>query len=82
MDSANTDLTKPYNAGLMARYKFIKNGKSFELEGNLFEDLLRLDSPILNGVPIRIRFTPSSDSFRLMSSNPASKFKVVLEKVK
>jgi hypothetical protein len=83
MDGSNPDpKSQNWNTGLLIRYRMIKNGKSFEVEGKLFEDLFNLDNPILNGVPIKIRLTPSPNPFRLMSSIPANNYKLVLEEVK
>ena len=73
---------KPFNTSLRSRYERIKNGKSFDLEGGLFADVCKLDSPILNGVSIRIRLTQSSNAFRLLATTPTMNYKLVLEEVK
>ena len=71
----------PINDGMIMRYRIVKD-KSFDMEGFLFSDIFKLENPILNGVPIRVRLTPSPDSFRLVSPQSAKNFKLAIQEAK
>ena len=78
---ATKPLGIPINDGLTLRYNRAGiNG--FEMEGGLFADIFQMDNPILNGVPIRVRLTPSPDSFRLIADQPSKNYKLILEDAK
>ena len=57
----------------------MQNGQTFELEGMLNEDALRLDKYIINGVSIGLKLYPSRASFALMSDNPQKEYRIVIE---
>ena len=54
------------NFGLTQRWGWTKDGKSIDMEGPLYCDILQQKHLLLNNIPIRIKLTPSSNDFVLM----------------
>lgn len=63
------DPTTGTNEGLYKRYSYLRRGKILEMEGPLYLDFFQQNKVILNGVGLMLKFWPSKNSFRLMSSN-------------
>jgi hypothetical protein len=70
----------PFNTGAYERYLLVKGGKSVELLGPLYVDVLQQNYLLLNGIPLKIQLTPQSDAFRLMSEQTG--FKMSMEEIK
>ena len=54
------------NFGLLERWLATNDGKSVDMEGPLYCDILQQKNFLLNNVPIRIKLTPSLNAFVLM----------------
>lgn len=76
MDDANA--YNGGNAGLVLRYGFTEQSKTFELEGNLKEDIFDLDKYLINGVDIYIKLFRSSTPFVVMSAESSAAYKLEL----
>ena len=61
-----TDTAIGGNGGLTQRWNFTKDGKSVDMEGPLYCDILQQKHLFLNNIPIRIKLTPASNAFALM----------------
>ena len=64
------------NAGVINRYQYTKESKSFELEGNLMEDCLNLQSYLISGVDVYIKLFRSASPFIFMSEEPKPEYKL------
>ncbi|KAK3099732.1 hypothetical protein FSP39_008638 [Pinctada imbricata] len=64
------------NSGLVMRYAFTKKSRTFELEGNIMEDVFDLDKYLINGVDIYIKMFRSSAPFIFMSSESSPSYKL------
>ena len=54
------------NFGLTQRWEWTKDGKSIDMEGPLYCDILQQKHLLLDNILIRIKLTPSSNDFALM----------------
>lgn len=54
------------NIGLNQRWEWTKDGRSVDMEGPLYCDILQQKHLLLNNIPIRIKLTPSSNDFALI----------------
>jgi hypothetical protein len=70
----------PYNDGLWSRWLYTMNGQAVDMEGPLYVDVFQQEYLLVNGVAMKIKLTPSSDQFRLISSN--DNYKLKLEEIK
>ncbi|KAJ8050072.1 hypothetical protein HOLleu_03126 [Holothuria leucospilota] len=66
------------NKGLKARAQFFDGSHEVELMGRLHCDVFHMNRYLMNGVNVKVKFTPSHDEFVLCSSNasPAYKMKI------
>ncbi|KAL5020749.1 hypothetical protein ScPMuIL_002171, partial [Solemya velum] len=81
---ASPDDTDPVgggNYGLVSRYFWVKNSKSFDMEGPLYEDIFRLDKYLVNGVDVHLKMFRSRSPFLLMSDEQSPSYKVHIEEV-
>ena len=66
------------NEGLTTRARYTALGRIIDVESKIYCDVTEIDRYILNGVPLRFRFFPTTDSFRLLTmQNIAYKVKIV-----
>ena len=65
------------NLGLRARNQYTEKSKVTELIGRLHTDLCNQGRLIVNGLPIRLVFHKSKDSFSILSSTNQSRVKIV-----
>ena len=75
----NTDDPDPLegtNAGLIERATPTDSSQMFEMEGPIYAGICLQDRYILSGVPINLKFWPSNNAFRFMSSNPNADYKL------
>ena len=70
----------PMNEGSYYQKKLMQNGKTFELEGLLNEDVLCLKKYVINGVDVDLKLYPSRSLFVLMSDNPQKEYRIVIKK--
>ena len=61
-----TDTAIGGNGGLTQRWNLTKDGKSVDMEGPLYCDILQQKHLFLHNIPIRIKLTPASNAFALM----------------
>ncbi|XP_061190601.1 uncharacterized protein F54H12.2-like [Saccostrea echinata] len=69
------------NAGLVLRYGYTQQSKTFKLEGNLMEDIFDIDKYLINGVDIYIKLFRSSAPFVIMSAAASPAYKLELQDV-
>ena len=70
---------KPFeglNYGLNRRASVTQESKPFELQGPIYHDLFSQSRLLLNGVPLMLKFWPSTEKFRLMAGDPKSEYKI------
>ena len=80
MDNVNcTASDTETNAGLKKRRKRILNSRTIDLIGPIHGDIFFQDRHLINGVDLKVKLIPSSNSFCLMASgeNPTYKIKIV-----
>ena len=75
------DATNNSNRGYAHGTLHAKNTKAVEMMGRFHCDMFLQNRPLLNNVSVRLRLTPSKDTFSLMSGAEAPAFKVSLEEV-
>ncbi|KAJ8029813.1 hypothetical protein HOLleu_29306 [Holothuria leucospilota] len=69
------------NIGLKKRSRFTNGSKEVELIGRLHSDIFCQEKYLLSGVDLRLKLTPSKDSFVLMSSGQDPEYRVMLQQV-
>ncbi|KAJ8039502.1 hypothetical protein HOLleu_17247 [Holothuria leucospilota] len=69
------------NMGLKKRSRFTNGSKEVELIGRLHSDIFCQEKYFLSGVDLRLKLTPSNDSFVLMSSWQDPEYRVMLQQV-
>ena len=68
------------NIGLKKRQTFISESKSVSLLGPLYGDIFFQERLLLPGVDVKIKLNRNKDAFCLLSSQAATKYKVVIQK--
>jgi hypothetical protein len=78
---AATDATK--NNGLFTRAKYFRGSARVQMAGRFHLDLCEQERAIVSQVDVRLKITPASDAFVLMSAtqNPAYKFELMDSKL-
>ena len=56
------------NMGFVSRFNRSAGSRIFEMEGNLFLDICQQERLILNGIQFNVKFWPSSNKLKFMSS--------------
>ncbi|KAJ8049074.1 hypothetical protein HOLleu_01643 [Holothuria leucospilota] len=69
------------NMGLKRRSRFTNGSKEVELIGRQHSDIFCQEKYLLSGVDLRLKLTPSKDSFVLMSSGQDPEYRVMLQQV-
>lgn len=67
------------NSGLLMRAIYTEKSQYVDLEGPLYIDILETSRYVLNGVQVNFKLWPSSNEFKLMSSNPTADYKIDIE---
>ena len=78
-DDADLDDVKPYggtNGGIIARYHWTKESKTFEVEGPIYEDVFNMDKYLFNGVDVNLKFVRNRSSFLMMSDEASPAYKL------
>ncbi len=65
------DETDPVNTGFVERSKLFSTSKSVEMYGRLHCDIFQQERYLPHGVKMKIKLTPSSEAFHLMSDTNA-----------
>lgn len=63
------------NLGLYIRSAFTEGSKSLDLEGPIFTDIYQQERFVINGVQVGIKLWPARETFCLMSSESAVRYK-------
>lgn len=78
----STEGTAATNPGLYQRKKLTAGSRKFQMVGPLrCFDLCNQPKLILNGVGIIVRLFPSTEAFRLMTSDAVNTYKISIEDV-
>ena len=75
MDEVDTDKE---NVGLNRRFEFTKNSKNVHLMGRVHSDLFHQGRFLINGLPLRLIFHRSKDSFILLSGKENPTYRIRL----
>lgn len=67
------------NLGLYIRSTFTEGSKSLDLEGPIFPDICQQERFVINGVQVGIKLWPARETFCLMSSESAVRYKLQIE---
>ena len=67
----NVDPIDGANFGLVQRFAWTKDGKSCDLEGPLFVDIMMQEKLLLNGIQVGLTLYPSANNFCLMTDGNA-----------
>ena len=78
-DPSNTDPITGTNSGLLLRSTFTEQSKTVDMEGPIFNDICQQSRYLVDGVSLGVKLWPSSNEFRLMSSNTKADYKVKIE---
>ena len=74
LDSVDPD--NGTNVGLLQRSLFTKGSKVVDLEGPVYVDICEQNRYLLNGVQVHFKFWPSSNEFKLMTTDTGANYKV------
>ena len=69
----------PYNEGSYYQKQQTAKGQTFEMEGLLSEDVLKIDKYVINGVDFDLKLYPSRSAFVLMSDSPQKEYRIITE---
>lgn len=73
MDTCDDD-----NKGFYTRWSWSKGGAEVEMMGHLHGDIFNQEKFLINGVELRVKLVRTKETFNLMCSDTASKFKTVI----
>ena len=73
--------TTPLNIGLIRRNNLSKSSAFIDMVGPIYADVFQMPRYLLNEVDVHVKFFQSKNSFRLLSSVPNKKYKVVISEV-
>ena len=71
----------PFNIGLMRRNNLSKSSAFIDMVGPIYGDVFQMPRYLLNEVDVHVKLFQSKNSFRLLSSVPSKKYKVVISEV-
>ena len=66
------------NSGFKTRKEIVANSTEIDLMGRLHTDICVQDRYLLNGVDVKIKLSPSKDTFNLLTSKPELGYKSVI----
>ena len=73
--------TTPLNIGLIRRNNLSKSSTFIDMVGPIYADVFQMPRYLLNEVDVHVKLFQSKNSFRLLSSVPSKKYKVVISEV-
>ena len=73
--------TTPLNIGLIRRNNLSKSSAFIDMVGPIYADVFQMPRYLLNEVDVHVKLFQSKNSFRLLSSVPSKKYKVVISEV-
>ena len=68
----------PLNLGLIYRNKLSKSSAIIYMVGPIYADVFQMPRYLLNEVDVHVKLFQNKNSFRLLSSVPTNKYKVVI----
>ena len=71
----------PLNIGLIRRNNLSKSSAFIDMVGPIYADVFQMPRYLLNEVDVHVKLFQSKNSFRLLSSVPSKKYKVVISEV-
>ena len=71
----------PLNLGLIFRNNLSKSSAFIDMVGPIYADVFQMPRYLLNEVDVHVKLFQNKNSFRLMSSVPSKKYKVVISEV-
>jgi hypothetical protein len=71
----------PLNTGLIYRNRLAKDSAFIDMVGPIYADAFQMPRFLLNEVDVHVKLFQSKNSFRLMSSVPDKKYKVIISEV-
>ena len=78
----NTKMSEvPLNQGLILRNRLTKGSAFIDMIGPVYADVFQMPRYLLSEVDVHVKLFQSKNSFRLMSSVPNQKYKVVISEV-
>ena len=80
MDHTKPNAT-PLNIGLIHRNNLSKSSVFIDMVGPIYADVLQMPRYLLNEVDVHVKLFQNKNSFRLLSSVPNKKYKVVISEV-
>ena len=80
MDNTKSSET-PLNQGLIRRNMLAKGSAFIDMEGPIYADVFQMPRYLLNEVDVHVKLFQNKNSFRLMSSVPNKKYKVIITEV-
>ena len=66
------------NKGYRIRHTAASKSQEIDMMGRLHSDVFAQDRYMLNGVDVKIKLTPSKDSFNLLTAEPTKGYKTVI----
>ena len=80
MDHTKPNAT-PLNIGSIRRNNLSKSSAFIDMVGPIYADVFQMPRYLLNEVDVHVKLFQSKNSFRLLSSVPSKKYKVVISEV-
>ena len=71
----------PLNQGLIFRNRLAKGSAFIDMEGPIYADVFQMPRYLLSEVDVHVKLFQNKNSFRLMSSVPNKKYKVIISEV-
>ena len=84
MDNTNPDPTGAnavVNEGLKKRFEYTKASKRVVVRSRIHSDVFNQARPLVNGVPLRLKFKLNSDKYCLLSEKDNVPYKIVIEEM-
>lgn len=67
------------NLGLYHRFKFLENGRSVDLQGNICHPLFSMDRYLLNLVSVDVKFYRNRPEFYLLTGDDSTDYKIEIQ---
>lgn len=78
-DPAPANGTDPVNVGLKQRFDLTKESKRVAVRGRIHTDMCNQARPLINFVPISLKFHLNKNAYCLMSAEEDASYKIVIE---
>ena len=84
MDNTNpvpANATAAVNEGLKRRFEYTKESKRVIVRSRIHSDVFNTDRPLINMVPLRLKFKLNNDKYCLLSDKDNVPYKIVVEEM-